>query len=137
MIDTDLSLGRHILLTSLALYVFVRPDMVWLLHAVLERAELPVLRRMRIVIMFEPQTWSHDPSSHVSVSIPLVGDEPRILPGATAGQLTELAFSFASCGGRVITILNWTKFEQLFQLPSSCVVKYHHNHSAPSLPTLQ
>jgi hypothetical protein len=98
---------------------------------------MPALHRMRIGTMFEPHTWSDDASSHVSVRIPLEGDGPRILPRALGtGQLTELTFSFDSCNGGVIIILTWTMFEQLFRLPSSCVVKYHHNFSVPSLTTL-
>jgi hypothetical protein len=120
----------------LVLYVTVRPGMVWLLHAVLKQAALPALRRIQIDIRFEPEMWSDDAGSCVSVHIPL-DDEPRILSEALAGQLTHLMFSFASCDRRVITILNWTTFEQHFQLPSSCNVKYRCNDPADTLPTLQ
>jgi hypothetical protein len=111
--------------------------MVRLLHAVLKQAALPALRGLQIDIMFEPETWSDDAGSCVSVHIPLDGDEPRILSEALAGQLTAFTFSFASCDRRVITILNWTTFEQHFQLPSSCDVKYRCNDPADTLPTLQ
>jgi hypothetical protein len=121
----------------LVLYVTVRPGMVWLLHAVLKQAALPALRRIQIDIRFEPETWSDDAGSRcVSVHIPL-DDEPRILSEALAGQLTNITFSFASCDEHMITILNWTTFEQLFQLPSSCVVTYRRDHSTSFLPTLQ
>jgi hypothetical protein len=71
--------------------------------------------------------------THLTILIPLEGDQPEILPRALSGQLKELVFFIATsnCGSPcVTTIPNWSTFRQLFLLPASCTVKLEYTRSA-------
>jgi hypothetical protein len=93
---------------------------------------LPALRQLSITIVFDLTFQNAVVGTHLTIPIPLEGDEPEILPRALSGQLKELVFLIATsnCGSPcVITIPNWSTFRQLFLPPASCTVKLEYIRS--------
>jgi hypothetical protein len=130
----DLSLGTHTLLTSLSTQGFTEKNVVLHLHNMFTHTQMPALRQMTIGIVIKPAFQPVNGVYQVSIHIPVDEDQPRNLPSVLGRHLQELTFCFANSGHRSITLTNWSEFLGLFQLSTSCLVRYE--HSRGTLPRL-
>jgi hypothetical protein len=132
--DLDLSLGTYTLLTSLSIQIFTGENVVPHLHNMFTHTQLPALRQMTIVIAIKRTLPPVNGAYQVLIHIPVDEDKPRNLPSVLGRHLEELTFCFAN-SARSITLINWSEFLRLFQLPASCLIRYEHPNGA--LPRLE
>jgi hypothetical protein len=135
MTDLDLSLGTYTLLTSLSTQIFTGDNVVPHLYNMFTHTQLPALRQMTIGIAINSTLPPVNGAYQFLIHIPVDEHKPRNLPSVLGRHLKELTFLFANTGHQSITLTNWSEFLGLFQLPTSCLVRYEHPNGA--LPRLE